>query len=96
MIRLTIVYLLPASLSCSKVEYKVIYRSYSHTRLIGRQSSIRDQEGTDERIEAQFVDEAKDWSKSLNLSAKEGFSVKDSGALPLVDSIVFWALLEKP
>jgi hypothetical protein len=78
------------------VEYKVIYRSYSHTRLIGRQSVIRDQEDTDERSEAQSVNEAEDWSSSLNSSAKEGFTVKDSGALPLVDSIVFWALLEKP
>ena len=96
MIRLAIVYLLPASLLCSKVEYKVVYRSYSHTRLIGRQSMIRDQEGSDQRSEAQSVDEAKDWSSSLNSSAKEGFTVKDSGALTLVDSIVFWALLEKP
>jgi hypothetical protein len=56
---------------------------------------IRDQEGSDERSEAQSVDEAKDWSESLNLSAKEGFTVKDSGALTLVDSIVFWALLER-
>jgi len=95
-IRLAIVYLLPASLLCSKVEYKVVYRSYSHTRLIGRQSMIRDQEGSDQRSEAQSVDEAKDWSSSLNSSAKEGFTVKDSGALTLVDSIVFWALLEKP
>jgi hypothetical protein len=57
---------------------------------------IRDQEGSDQRSEAQSVDEAKDWSSSLNSSAKEGFTVKDSGALTLVDSIVFWALLEKP
>ena len=96
MIRPVIVYPLPASLLCSKVEYKVIYRSYSHTRLIGRQSVIRDQEETDERSEAQSVNEAEDWSSSLNSSAKEGFTVKDSGALSLVDSIVFWALLEKP
>jgi len=94
-IRLAIVYPPFVSLPCSKVEYKVVYRSYSHTRLIGRQSMIRDQEGSDERSEAQSVDEAKDWSESLNLSAKEGFTVKDSGALTLVDSIVFWALLER-
>ena len=96
MIRLAIVYLLPASLLCSKVEYKVIYRSYSHTRLIGRQNVIRNQEETDERNEAQSANEAEDWSSALNSSAKEGFTVKDSGVLSLVDSIVFWALLEKP
>ena len=96
MIRLAIVYLLPKSFLCSNVEYKVIYRSYSHTRLIGRQDMIRDQEGFEERSDIQSLDEAKDWSNSLNSSAKEGFTVKDSGALSLADSIVFWALLEKP
>ena len=31
----------------------------------------------------------------LNESAREGFTVKDSGALQFADNIVFWALLEK-
>jgi hypothetical protein len=78
------------------VEYKVIYRSYSHTRLIGRQNVIRDQEGSKERADAQSLNETEDWSGSLNSSAKEGFTVKETGALPLGDSIVFWALLERP
>jgi hypothetical protein len=57
---------------------------------------VRDREGFEERSEAQSTTEAKDWSGALNTSAKEGFTVKDSGVLSLADNIVFWALLEKP
>jgi hypothetical protein len=77
------------------MEYKLVYRAYSHAQLIGRQSASRDREGLEASSEAQYVNEAQDWSHTLNASAKEGFRVKDSGVLPLVDNIVFWALLEK-
>ena len=63
---------------------------------MGRQGVIRDQEQYETRSEAQYVSEAQDWSSILNESAKEGFRVKDSGALQFTDSIVFWALLERP
>ncbi len=78
------------------MEYRLIYRAYSHSQLIGRQGMIRDQERYEASSRAQYVNEAQDWSDTLNESAKEGFTVKDSGALQLVDNIVFWALLEKP
>jgi hypothetical protein len=78
------------------MEYKMVYRAYSHTQLLGRQGAMRDQEGYQEQSEAQYKNEARDWSDTLNASTREGFTVKDSGALPLADSIVFWALLQKP
>jgi hypothetical protein len=77
------------------MEYKLVYRAYRHAQLMSRQGAMRDQEGAEERSEAQYVDEASDWSKTLNEFAKEGFVVKDSGALPMADNIVFWALLER-
>ncbi len=78
------------------MEYRVVYRAYSHTQLIGRQGVMRDQERYGERSEAQFVQEAQDWSDTLNASAKEGFTVNNSGVLQFADNLVFWALLEKP
>ena len=77
------------------MEYKLVYRAYSHTQLMGRQGVIRDQDQYEARSEAQYASEAQDWSSILNESAREGFAVKDSGALQFVDNIVFWALLEK-
>lgn len=62
---------------------------------MGRQGVIRDHEQYATRSEAQYASEAQDWSNVLNESAKEGFTVKDSGALQFADNIVFWALLEK-
>jgi hypothetical protein len=83
------------------VEYKVIYRAYSHRELAGRSSIGRvreryEEDDTKTMSEAQSVNEAKDWSDNLNASAKEGFTVKNSGTLQLFDNIVFWALLERP
>jgi len=78
------------------MEYKMVYKAYSHTQLLGRQGVMRDQEDYLDQSEAQFEHEARDWSDTLNASAREGFTVKNSGAMPLADSIVFWALLEKP
>jgi hypothetical protein len=63
---------------------------------MGRQGMIRDQEQYEARSEAQEVSEAQDWSNILNEFAKEGFLVRDSGALQFAEDIVFWALLEKP
>ena len=77
------------------VEYKMVYRAYRHAQLMSRQGAMRDQEGEVERSEAQYVTEAEDWSGTLNGLAKEGFAVKNSGALPMSDNIVFWALLER-
>lgn len=85
--------------SSNYVEYKLIYRSYSHTELLARSSYVRDREEKEQRearIETQSVNEARDWSNNLNAFAKEGFVVTNSGALQLFDNIVFWALLEKP
>jgi hypothetical protein len=62
---------------------------------MGRQGVVRDQEQYEARSEAQYVDEAQDWSSILNESAREGFTVKNSGALQFADNIVFWALLER-
>ncbi len=81
------------------MEYKLIYRSYSHTQLLSRSNYARNKEEDEEkeaRIEAQSADEAHDWSDNLNAFAKEGFVVRNSGALQMLDNIVFWALLEKP
>jgi hypothetical protein len=78
------------------MEYKMVYRAYRHAQLMSRQGTMRDQEGEAERNEAQNASEASDWSNALNKLAKEGFAVKDSGALPMADYIVFWALLERP
>lgn len=77
------------------VEYKLIYRAYSHAQLMGRQKVVRDQERSDSGSEAQYITEAQDWSGTLNAHAKEGFRVKDSGVLQFADNIVFWALLER-
>lgn len=77
------------------MEYKLVYKAYSHTQLMGRQAVIRDQDQYVTRSEAQYVSEAQDWSNILNESAREGFAVKDSGALQFAENIVFWALLEK-
>ena len=78
------------------VEYKMVYRAYRHAQLMSRQGAMRDQEGEVERSEAQYVGEAEDWSNTLNGLANEGYEVKNSGALPMADNIVFWALLERP
>ncbi len=81
------------------MEYKMVYRSYSHTQLLSRTNYIRDKEDDDvreARIETQVADEARDWSDNLNSFAERGFVVKNSGALQMSDNIVFWALLEKP
>ena len=77
------------------VEYRMVYRAYKHAQLMSRQGAMRDQEGEVERSEAQYVNEAKDWSNTLNDFANEGYAVKNSGALPMADNIVFWALLER-
>jgi len=77
------------------VEYKVIYRSYCHKELAGRNTIGRDKEEDKASSEAQSVNEAKDWSDNLNAFAKEGFTIKNSGTLQLFDNIVFWALLER-
>jgi len=77
------------------MEYKMVYKAYSHAQLIGRQGAMRDQEDYQERSVLQYSEEAQNWSDILNASASEGFTVKNSGAFPLADSIVFWSLLEK-
>ena len=80
------------------MEYKLVYRSYSHTQLLSRSNYVRDREEDavrDARIETQSADEAQDWSDNLNSFAEKGFVVKNSGALQMSDNIVFWALLEK-
>ncbi len=56
---------------------------------------MREQDQFEARSEAQYASEAQDWSNVLNQSAREGFAVKDSGALQFAENIVFWALLEK-
>jgi hypothetical protein len=78
------------------VEYKLAYRAYSHKQLTGGFRMITDQDRHEDPSETQYVNEAEDWSKTLNTLAKEGFIVKNSGALQLSDNIVFWALLERP
>jgi len=77
------------------VEYRFVYRSYSHAQLLGRQKGVRDREGYEESSETQSTSEAQDWSRCLNEAAEGGFVIKNSGALPMFDNIVFWALLQK-
>ena len=74
------------------MEYKLVFRAYDHSQLFGGQR-VR---GESDRTEKQSVLEAKDWSETLNASARDGFYVKNSGVLSVVDNLVFWALLEKP
>ena len=62
---------------------------------MGRQGVMRDQDQYGARSRAQYASEAQDWSNILNESAREGFTVKDSGALQFADNIVFWALMER-
>ncbi len=81
------------------MEYKLIYRSYSHAELLARSNYIRDREEKEvreARIETQSADEARDWSNNLNAFAEKGFVIRNSGVLQMTDNIVFWALLEKP
>jgi len=77
------------------MEYKAIYKAYSHAQLVGK-VKYRDDEPEEATAEAKSVREAEDWSKILNLSANEGFRIKEGGALQSADNIVFWAFLEKP
>ena len=77
------------------MEYKAVYKAYSHAQLVGK-VRYRDDKPDEEATEAQSVREAEDWSEILNLSAKEGFSIKEGGVLQSADNIVFWAFLEKP
>lgn len=74
----------------------MVYRAYSHKDLTGGFRTVVHQESYEDSSEAQYVNEAEDWSKTLNTLAKERFIVKNSGALQLSDNIVFWALLERP
>jgi hypothetical protein len=76
-------------------EYKLVYRAYSHKQLTGGFRTITNDESLQSTTEAQYVNEAEDWSKTLNAWAEEGFVVNNSGALQLSDNIVFWALLER-
>jgi len=78
-----------------RMEYKAIYKAYSHAQLVGK-VRYRDDEPDEAATDAQSAREAEDWSRILNLSAKEGFVIKEGGALQSADSIVFWAFLEKP
>jgi hypothetical protein len=76
------------------MEYKLVFRAYNHSQLFGGQRIRGDLEESG-KSENQSVLEAKDWSATLNASAREGFNVKNSGVLSIVDNLVFWALLEK-
>ncbi|HMD79516.1 MAG TPA: hypothetical protein VKF39_06000 [Nitrososphaerales archaeon] len=78
------------------MEYKLVYRAYSHKELTGGFRMIIHEESFEDTKEAQSVNEAEDWSRTLNTLAKERFIVKNSGALQLSDNIVFWALLGRP
>jgi len=80
-------------IACMK--YKAIYKAYSHAQLVGK-VRYRGDEPVEAAAEAQSVREAEDWSEILNLSANEGFTIKEGGVLSLADNIVFWAFLEKP
>jgi hypothetical protein len=78
------------------MEYRFVYRAYSHTRLMGAQGAMRDQEEYLGRSVSQSNTESQDWSNILNEFANDGYTVKNSGAFPLADNVVFWALLERP
>ena len=70
------------------MEYKVIFKPYDLTSLIGRaKGDAGSYEGTCETGE---------WNTALNKYAKEGWSIKNSGTTTSGRDIVFWALLEKP
>ena len=78
------------------MQYKAIYRAYSHA-LVARKFRTSDDSESEETVaEAKSVKEALDWSEYLNGAAKEGFRIREGGALQLADNLVFWAILEKP
>ncbi len=77
------------------VEYKLIYKAYTHNELVGRTQEFRYTGGSEAGVQVAVVREAKAWSETLNGAAKQGFRVRESGILQLTDSILFWALLER-
>ena len=71
------------------MEYKAIYRAYSHALVARKFRTSEDDESDESDAEAKSVKEAKDWSEYLNAAAKEGFRIRQGGALQLADSLVF-------
>ena len=78
------------------MQYKAIYRAYSHAIVAKKFRTSDDSEADETTAEVKSVKEARDWSDYLNESAKEGFRIREGGALQLSDNLVFWAFLEKP
>ena len=69
------------------MQYKLIYRPYSLSHLIGQATGDKGGSYADK--------EAGDWTEALNKHAKDGWKVKDSGTINSGRDVIFWALLEK-
>lgn len=69
------------------MQYKMIYRPYSLSHLIGQATGDKGGSYADK--------EAGDWTETLNKHAKGGWKVKDSGTISSGRDVIFWALLEK-
>ena len=70
------------------MQYKLIYRPYSLSHLIGQATGGRGGTYADKQ--------AADFNSALNKEAKNGWKVKNSGAIESGRDVIFWALLEKP
>lgn len=69
------------------MEYKVIYRPYTLSRLI--------EQATGDKGGSYADKEAGDWTEAINKYAKVGWIVKNSGIINSGRDVVFWALMEK-
>jgi len=69
------------------MQYKLIYRPYSLSYLIGQATG---------RKGGAYADrQAADFNSALNKEAKDGWKVKTSGTIESGRDVIFWALLEK-
>ena len=69
------------------MQYKLIYRPYSLSHLIGQATGGKGGTYADK--------EAAVWTNALNKDAKDGWKVKNSGNIESGRDVIFWALLEK-
>ncbi len=69
------------------MQYKTILKPYDLASLVGM--AVGDVKMPKEPFEAT------DWDNTINKYAKDGWIVKNHGAIASGSSVVFWALMEK-
>lgn len=69
------------------MQYKVIYRPYTLSRLI--------EQATGDKGGSYADKEAGDWTEAINKYARDGWKVKNSGTMTSGRDVIFWALMEK-